>query len=86
MPRVVIYTKDYCSYCRAAKALLRSKGVEFEEVDVTRDERLQEEVKRASGRQTVPQVFVDGQSLGGYEELRQLEADGKLDRLLGLDS
>lgn len=60
--------------------------MEFEEVDVTRDERRQEEVKRASGRQTVPQVFVDGQSLGGYEELRQLEADGKLDRLLGLDS
>lgn len=86
MPRVVIYTKDYCSYCCAAKALLRSKGVDFEEVDVTRDERLQEEVRRTSGRWTVPQVFVDSRSLGGYEELREIEADGKLDRLLGLRS
>ena len=86
MPRVVIYTKDYCSYCRAAKALLRAKGVDFEEIDVTDDELLQEEARKMSGRSTVPRVFVDGRSLGGYEELRELETDGKLDPLLGLRS
>jgi len=83
MPRVVIYTKDYCSFCGYAKALLRSRQVEFEEIDVTYGARLQKEVRRLSGRRTVPQIFIDGKSVGGFEELRQLEAEGDLDRLLG---
>lgn len=83
MPRVVIYTKDYCSFCGCGKALLRSKKVEFEEIDVTYDAHLQEEVWRLSGRRTVPQVFIDGKSVGGFEELRQLNSEGDLDRLLG---
>jgi GrxC family glutaredoxin len=82
MPKVVVYTKDYCAFCQRAKALLHSKNVEFEEVDVTHDERLQREVQRLSGRRTVPQIFLDGQSLGGFEELRELDAEGDLDRLL----
>lgn len=86
MPKVVIYTKDYCSFCRHAKSLLRSKNVDFQEIDVTRDESLWAEVRRLSGRATVPQVFVDGKALGGFEELRRLDATGELDRLLGLAS
>jgi GrxC family glutaredoxin len=83
MAKVVVYTKDYCSFCQRAKALLHSKNVEFEEIDVTHDDRLQHEVQRLSGRRTVPQIFIDGTSLGGFEELRELDAEGKLDRLLG---
>lgn len=83
MPNVIVYTKDYCPFCRHAKALLRSKNVEFEETDITHDERLQEEIRQRSGRRTVPQVFIDGRPVGGFEELRQLDATGELDRLLG---
>lgn len=82
MPRVVIYTRDYCSFCNRAKALLRSKNVDFEEIDVTRDQHLQEEVQRLSGRRTVPQILIDGKSVGGFDDLRQLDLTGELDRLL----
>jgi glutaredoxin 3 len=82
MSRVVVYTKDYCVFCRSAKALLHSKKVQFEEIDVTHDNSLQEEVHRLSGRRTVPQIFIDGEAIGGFEELRQLDAEGELDRLL----
>ena len=85
MPKIVIYTTDYCPFCTRAKALLRSKNVEFEEIDVTRDERLRDEVQRLSGRRTVPQIFIDGKSVGGFDDLSQLDADGELDRLLGMN-
>ncbi|MGH7773891.1 MAG: glutaredoxin 3 [Candidatus Binatia bacterium] len=83
MPRVIIYTKDYCPFCSRAKALLRSKNVDFEEIDVTHDGLLQEEVQRSSGRRSVPQVFIDGESVGGFDDLRELDASGELDQLLG---
>jgi glutaredoxin 3 len=79
--RVVVYSKEYCSFCKRAKALLQSKNIAFEEVDVTSDAVLQEKVQRLSGRRTVPQIFIDGKSVGGFEELRELEAAGELDRL-----
>lgn len=81
MSRVVVYSKEYCSFCKRAKALLQSKNIAFEEVDVTSDAVLQEKVQRLSGRRTVPQIFIDGKSVGGFEELRELEAAGELDRL-----
>jgi GrxC family glutaredoxin len=83
MARVVIYTKNYCSFCRAAKALLQSKGVEFENIDISHDFALQKKVQNLSGQRTVPQTFIDGQAIGGFVELRQLDASGELDRLLG---
>ena len=86
MPRVVIYTKDYCPFCNYAKALLRSKEMVFQEIDVTSDDRQQEEMIRLSGRRTVPQIFIDDTPIGGFEELRQLENEGKLDRVLGRNS
>lgn len=82
MPKISIYTKDYCPFCTQAKRLLRAKDVEFEEIDVTDDEKLQEEVQRLSGRRTVPQIFIDGEPVGGFEDLRELDASGALDRLL----
>lgn len=84
MAKVVMYTTQVCPYCMRAKALLRSKGVDFEEIDVGRDTRLREEAMRLSGgRRTVPQIFIDDRSIGGYDELWALDQAGELDRLLG---
>lgn len=84
MPKVVIYTTNYCPFCTRAKALLRSKSIDFEEIDVTHDERLQQEIRRLSGRRTVPQIFIDGKPVGGYDDIKELDLAGKLDSLLGL--
>ena len=84
MAHVVIYSTTYCPYCTAAKALLRSKGVTFEEIDVTHDPLRRAEMEQLSQRRTVPQIFIDGQSIGGYDEARDLDATGDLDRLLGI--
>lgn len=84
MAKVVMYTTQICPYCLRAKALLKSKGVAFEEIDAGRDPKLREEAMRLSGgRRTVPQIFIDGRSIGGYDELWELEQAGELDRLLG---
>lgn len=86
MPKVVIYTTNYCPFCTRAKALLRSKNVDFEEIDVTHDERLREEATRLSGRMTVPQIFIDDKCVGGFDDIRRLDASGELDRLLGIQA
>ncbi len=83
MAQVVIYTTNYCPYCTGAKALLRSKKVQFEEIDVTHDAEKRAEMGRLSQRWTVPQIFIDGQPIGGFDEARSLDATGDLDRLLG---
>lgn len=83
MAQVVIYTTSYCPYCTAAKALLRGKGVDFEEIDVTRDTARRTEMEQLCQSWTVPQIFIDGRPIGGFDELRQLDATEDLDRLLG---
>ncbi|MFN8627378.1 MAG: glutaredoxin 3 [Candidatus Binatia bacterium] len=82
MATVVVYTTQYCPYCMQAKALLRHKGVSFEEVDVTANDTLREKMVRESGRRTVPQIFINGSPIGGFDELRALDEDGRLDLLL----
>jgi GrxC family glutaredoxin len=84
MVRVVIYTTTYCPYCSAAKALLRSKKICFEEIDVTRDSSRRAEMEQLSQRRTVPQIFIDGKCIGGFDDARRLDAAGELDRLLGV--
>jgi glutaredoxin 3 len=84
MPRVVIYTTSYCPYCFRAKLLLRSKNISFEEIDVTDDPEQRAEMERLSRRRTVPQIFIDGKSIGGYDDAQRLENAGKLDEMLGL--
>ncbi|HTI86952.1 MAG TPA: glutaredoxin 3 [Alphaproteobacteria bacterium] len=84
MPKIEMYTTPFCPFCVRAKALLKRKGANFEEIDVTmvpgaRDEMLQ----RSGGRRTVPQIFIDGDGIGGSDELHALESKGELDRLLG---
>jgi len=83
--RIEIYTGALCGYCVASKRLLKSKGVAFEEIKVSfRPRRRAEMIQRASGRHTVPQVFVDGRHLGGCDELHALDRAGDLDHLLDL--
>ena len=83
MAKVEVYTTSYCPFCTRAKALLNRKGVEFEEIDVTDDPDLREKmVKRAGGRRTVPEIFINDRIVGGYDELRALDVEGELDALL----
>ena len=82
MPQVVMYTTSWCPYCRAAKSLFAAKRIEFTELDVTEDPKLRTEMERLSGRRTVPQIFIDGNSIGGYDDACRLDACGELDRLL----
>ena len=83
MPRVIVYTTNYCRFCFRAKTFLRSKEVPFEEIDVTYDPPGRAEMERLSARRTVPQIFIDGQSIGGYDDIRLLDATGELDCLRG---
>ncbi|ASG21496.1 MULTISPECIES: glutaredoxin 3 [Nitrospirillum] len=86
MPRVEIYTSPYCPYCHRAKRLLDSKGVQYEEIDVIANpSRKPEMIQRADGRTTVPQIFVDGEGLGGSDDIHALDRAGKLNAKLGLD-
>jgi len=80
MKSITVYTTDYCGYCTAAKALLKSKGIPFQEIDVTKDPALRQEVMQRSGRRTVPQIFIGDESIGGFTELRALDSSGELDQ------
>lgn len=83
MPKVEIYTSPFCPYCIRAKRLLQQKGVAFDEINVLMAAgRRREMIERASGRSTVPQIFIDGQGIGGCDELFALDQAGKLDPLL----
>lgn len=82
MNLVEIYTKSYCPYCQRAKELLRIKGVAFTEYDVTQDPAKEAEMRRRSGRQTVPEIFIDGTLVGGCSDLFERDETGELDRLL----
>jgi thioredoxin reductase (NADPH) len=83
MPRLVLYSKPHCPFCERAKELLRSKGMDWEEIDIEENsDRREEMIERSGGRRTVPQVFVGDTHLGGYEDLAALESEGKLDALL----
>ena len=85
MAKVEVYSGFLCGYCFAAKRLLRRKGVEFHEFNVSlRPARRMEMMERAGGRHSVPQIFIDGRHIGGCDELQALDAAGKLDPLLGI--
>ena len=83
MAEVEIYTTPLCPYCWRAKRLLTNKGVAFAEIDLWQQpDRRGEMVERAGCRTTVPQLFIDGRAIGGYDELAALETSGELDALL----
>ena len=80
---IEIYTTAYCGYCVRAKDLLTKRGIPYHEIDVTADDsRRQWLVEASGGRRTVPQIFIRGRSIGGYQELAALAQSGELDRLL----
>jgi thioredoxin reductase (NADPH) len=86
-PHVEIYTKENCGYCEKAKDLFDSKGVEYETYNVTGDEELFEEmVERADGRKTAPEVFIDDELVGGWDDTKALDESGELDEKLGIAS
>ncbi len=83
MAKVEIYTKFMCPYCSRAKALLSAKGVEYEEIDISMGgPKRQEMLGRSNGRNTVPQIFIDGAHVGGSDDLAALDRGGKLDSML----
>lgn len=83
MAEITIYTSAFCGYCASAKSLLKSKGQTFDEIDVAMDAKKREEmVKRSGGGRTVPQIFINGQHVGGSDELHALDRAGKLESLL----
>lgn len=81
MSSIIIYTKTLCGYCHRAKELLDMKGLRYQEIDLLKEDRYEEMVGR-SGKTTVPQIFIDGRHIGGYDELLSLDIKGKLDELI----
>ena len=86
MAKIEVYSKEWCPYCAKAKALLRSKQLDYEEIDITSDAEGEQNMITRSRRRTVPQIFIDEQSVGGYDDLAQLNSTGELDRLLSIES
>jgi glutaredoxin 3 len=83
MAKIEIYTKSTCGYCHAAKRLLTQKGASYNETDVGRDSGAKATmIQRSNGGRTVPQIFIDGKHVGGYDDLNALERAGKLNVLL----
>jgi glutaredoxin 3 len=82
MAKIEIYTTPFCGYCARAKGLLDKKGAAYEEMDVMMDEKKRTEMRERSKRSTVPQIFINGQHIGGSDELAALEQAGKLDPML----
>lgn len=83
MPQIELYTKMTCPYCARAKALLKAKGVDFQEYDITMGgPKRAEMLARSNGRTTVPQIFIDDRHIGGSDDLAALDQAGGLDPLL----
>ena len=85
IPTVEIYTWRFCPFCLRAKALLNEKGVQFTEYSIDGDDDARTKMsERAGGRRTVPQIFINGKSIGGCDELYELERNNELNELIGI--
>jgi len=83
MPEIEIYTQDWCPYCVRAKQVLDRKGVTYREIDAPGGSPARQEARqRAGGSTSVPQIFIDGQHVGGCDDLMALDRAGRLDPLL----
>ena len=83
MKSVTIYTGPLCNYCEAAKRLLTRNKVEYKEIDISKvDGAMDEMIKKANGKRTIPQIFFDENHIGGYDDVRALEKENKLLELL----
>ena len=81
MRRITVYTTEPCGYCRTAKALLAKRGIAYEEINLAKDPEGRAELVRLTGMMTFPQVVIDGEPLGGYQELVEADRDGQLEGL-----
>jgi glutaredoxin 3 len=82
MPKVTLYTTDYCPYCVRAKSLLQRKQAEFEEIKIVNDEMRDAMIAKSGGKRSVPQIFIGEQHIGGCDELYDLDRQKKLDEML----
>jgi len=82
MSQVIVYSKAVCPYCDWAKQLLDNKKIAYQEIRIDLDPEQAAEMIRLSGRRTVPQIFIDGKPIGGFDDLSQLAKTGELDKLL----
>ena len=82
MTVVTMYSTPYCGYCVVAKRLLESRGIPYEDIDVSGDMAKREWLRNVTGRRTVPQIFIGGQSIGGYMELAALDRRGTLTAMI----
>ncbi|MFM8454434.1 MAG: glutaredoxin 3 [Gammaproteobacteria bacterium] len=80
---ILIYTKDYCPYCTRAKDFFKSKSLSYREIDITQDTVLQQQMlAQSNGRKTVPQIFIGGLHIGGWDDLHAMHTSGELENLL----
>jgi len=86
MNRVRVYTTRICGYCHAAKRLLASKDIAYDEIDVSDDMAQRQWLVQASGQRTVPQIFIGDRAIGGYVDLRALDRSGELEALIAADA
>ena len=77
-----MYATEHCSYCMAARMLLKKKNLDYEEILISTDAGRREEMERITGRQTVPQILIGEDAIGGFDEIYALEQNGELDRML----
>ncbi len=84
MPQVVMYTTGMCPYCIRARNLLEKKGIAYQEHRVDLDPQLRPEMEQRSGRTSVPQIFIGDFHVGGFDDMAELDVEGRLDELLGL--
>lgn len=81
---VIMYSTRFCPYCMRARRLLKNKGIEYKEISVSGNNELWTEMEQLSGRSTVPQIFINDASVGGYDDIARLDQIGELDQLLGI--
>lgn len=82
MKSVTLYTTDMCGYCRSAKALLERRGISYQEINLARDPDSRDRLSNVTGMYTFPQIVIDGQSIGGFNELLAADREGRLGQLL----
>jgi len=80
--KVIMYSTRFCPYCMRARKLLKNKNIKYEEIKLGLGSGKRQEMEQKSGRTSVPQIFINGQAIGGYDDMAQLNRDGKLDTLL----
>ncbi len=78
---VKMYTKEFCSFCYAAKRLLTKRGISWEEIPLTGEAAREREMQKLTGGRTVPQILINGEAIGGYTELVELDMEGGLEKL-----